>query len=308
MLRQESQRLRSEVLSSILGRVSNDPFEKVKQLIQNLIERLLSETNSEAKKEHFCREALAKAEKDRDYRLEDAKKANVELAGLESKKDELEEEIATLTADLSDLNTTLVEATAQRKEDHENNMETIAEAKGGLDAVTEAIVILKTFYKQAANAALVQASPVDEATDGPGFSGSYKGSQESSKGIIGLLEVIKTDFQRTVSKTKTSEEEGLKMFVELERSTKADIAGKTTKKELDEEDLETTKSDIETKMDDLKTAMNLVDSALDQLEALKPTCTDFGMSYEERKEKREQEIAALKKAMCQLSPDGKIDC
>ena len=37
---------------------------------------------------------------------------------------------------------------------------------------------------------------------------------------------------------------------------------------------------------------------------LKPMCIDTGMSYKERVEKREEEIEALKGALCQLDAEG----
>ena len=54
-------------------------------------------------------------------------------------------------------------------------------------AIHKAILILRTFYKQAAKASLLQASPVDEDTQGPGFSGNYKGAQSKSNAIFALL-------------------------------------------------------------------------------------------------------------------------
>jgi len=78
---------------------------------------------------------------------------------------------------------------------------------------------------------------------------------------------------------------------------------------LDDQDLATTKTSIEEKSKDMKNNMDLVDKALQELEELKPVCIDTGMSYEERVEKREEEIAALKKALCQLDGEGvEADC
>lgn len=53
----------------------------------------------------------------------------------------------------------------------------------------------------------------------------------------------------------------------------------------------------------MKTASKLLDSALKNIEELKPTCIDTGMSYADRVAKREEEIAALKKALCMLDAD-----
>merc|ERR1719203_2762640 len=305
LLAGEGQRLGSAALTSLAMHLTNDPFTKVKRLIQDLIERLLAESTAEATKKGFCDESLGKAYKDRDYRLQDANSLNNDLEQLEIKQDELEEEIKTLTADIDLLKKTLANATAERKQEHEDNMHTIEVAEEGLKAVNEATDILRSFYKQAAKSqALLQASPVDEDTDGPGFEGNYAGKQKASKGIIGMLETIITDFERTLRVTEAEEAKAHADFVLFDRASRADISGKEMKKELDEQDLATTKAKLEQKMDDLQTAMKLLDSALKKLEDLKPTCIDTGMSYEERVEKREEEIAALKKALCILDEEG----
>jgi len=304
LLSSEGRRLGSPVLASLAMRVAADPFVKVKKLIQQLIERLLREATSEATKKGFCDTELGKATKDRDFRFADVKKLNSELAGLEAKQDELEEELESLAKSLKELNEALAEATKLRADEKAENLETIKTGKEGLAAVSEAITILKVFYKQSAKAKVfLEASPVDEDTSGPGFSGAYKGKQESSKGIIGLLEVIKSDFERTIKTTKAAEKKAAADFVEFDRTSKADIGGKETKTTLNEQDLESTKSSIQEKMKDLKTNMDLLDSALKEIEELKPACIDTGMSYEERVAKREEELAALKKALCLLDGD-----
>jgi len=304
LLSSEGRRLGSAVLASLAMKVAADPFVKVKELIQKLIERLLRESTAEATKKGFCDTELGKARQDRDFRFADVKKLNAELAGLEAKKDELEEELESLASSLKELNEQLVEATKLRADEKAENIATLKEAKEGLAALTEAITILKVFYKQSAKAKVfLQASPVDEDTSGPGFEGAYKGKQAASKGIIGLLEVIKSDFERTLKSTAAAEKKAAADFVEFDRTSKADIGGKETKTTLDEQDLETTKTTIEQKMKDLKTNMDLLDDAVKEIEDLKPACIDTGMSYAERVAKREEEIAALKKALCMLDAD-----
>jgi len=306
LLREEGQRLHSTPLSLMASRLAADPFEKVKTLIQQLIERLLAESTAEATKKGFCDEELGKAQKDREYRFQDSQKLSVELAALETKQDELEAEIGQLTADVTSLTFALGNLTENRKAEKAMNMQTLKDASDGLDAVKQAIAILKVYYKRAAKATvLAQASPVDEDTSGAGFEGAYKGKQAASKGIIGMLEVIQTDFERTVRYTKAAEKEAAAAFVEFDRASRADIGGKETKIKLDEEDLAVTKTTAQQKTDDLKTAMDLLDSALKVIENLKPTCIDTGMSYAERVAKREEEIAALKEALCILDPEGK---
>jgi len=297
-------RLKSTVLMSLAMKAKADPFLKVKTLIQKLIERLISEATAEATKKGFCDLELGKAEKNRNHRFADVKRLSAELASLNAKKDALTEELEQLAEALKELNAALEEATKLRAESKAENMQTLKDAKLGLTATSEALLILKVFYKQSAKAkVLLQASPIEEDDTGAA-SGAYKGNQDSSKAILGLLEVIVTDFQRTVTNTQAQEDAEQQEFVKFDRTSRADIGGKETKTELDEEDLATTKTTIVEKMKDLESNQDLTDQALKELEELKPMCIDSGMSYEERVEKREEEIAALKVALCQLDGEG----
>jgi chromosome segregation ATPase len=310
MLGAEAKRLKSALLGSLVMKVAADPFAKVKELIQKLIERLVKEAEEEASKKGFCDQELGKARHARDSRLGSVDKITAELAGLEAKRDFLIREIEVLTQNLKDLDANLKEQTKLRSDEKAENLATLKEAQGGLAAVTDALNTLKTFYRKAARASsFIQYSPVDDDTAGAGFKGSYKGNQEGSKAILGMLQTIVSDFVRTIATTTKMEGDNAAAFTELDRSTKADIGGKTTKKELDEEDLATTKLKIEKGLEHMQENMNLLDEALKELEELKPACIDTGMSYKERVEKREDEMAALKKAMCMLDADGvEPDC
>merc|ERR1719498_1167838 len=194
MLRSEGRRLGSLTIAALTTRSAADPFKKVKELIQKLVERLLQESQAEATKKGFCDTEMAKAEHDRDRLFKEAKDLNRELRALEAKQDELETEIKELTDDLGDESKDLKEVSAQRESDKKVNAETLKTAREGLDAVNDAITVLKNFYSQAAKASFIQASPLDEDTKGAGFSGSYKGKQGGMQAVFALLETIKTDF------------------------------------------------------------------------------------------------------------------
>jgi len=304
LFRDEGKRLSSTVLISLAMKVKDDPFIKVKKLIQQLIERLIKESTSEATKKGFCDTELGKAEKNRNHRWEDVQRLSAELASLEAKQDALEEELVELSETLKELNTGLKTATEERSENKNENLRVLKEAKEGLAAVSEALLVLKVFYKQAAKAkVLLQASPVDEEDPGA-ESGAYKGAQQKATAVLGLLEVIISDFERTIKNTSANEATAAAEFVEFDRTSKSDIGGKETKTELDEQDLVTTKTSIKEKMKDMQSNMDLVDMALKELEELKSLCVDTGMSYEERVQKREDEISALQKALCILDTDG----
>jgi len=304
LLHSEGARLGSGMLTALASQTAADPFAKVKTLIQRLIERLLAESTQEATKKGFCDTEVGKATKKRDFRLADTKKLSAELGQLNAKKDTLEAEIGQLNTSIANLRSTLNSTEVQRAADRTQNLDAIKTAKEGLAAVGEAIKILKIFYSQASKAsALMQASPVAADSPGAGFEGSYTGAQEGSVGVIKMLEVIESDFDRTIRTTEASEAAAAAAFVDFDRTSRTDLSGKETNLQLNQEELLSTTNAIAQALTDLQAAQDLLDAALKTLEDLKPMCVDTTMSYAERKAKREEEIAALKKALCFLDPD-----
>lgn len=308
MLNAEGQRLNSLVLTSLVAQSAADPFKKVKGLIQKLIERLLTESKNEASKKGFCDTELGKARKDRDFRRTESKDISADLASLEAKEDALTEEIKSLTKALKNENIALKEETEDRASEKAANLQTLQTAKDGHEAVSEALLVLRSFYKQAAKASFLQASPVAEDAANPGsseFTGSYSGNQSGSQAVLALLETIQSDFDRTLRTTEAAEKEAHREFVKFNQAARSSIASKETKTELDQQDLKSTKTKIKSKFDDLRATVELLDNAFKELEELQPTCVDTGMSYSERVKKREEEMAALKKALCMLDDDDK---
>jgi hypothetical protein len=305
-LKDEAKRLNSGMLSALSSGAGSDPFAKVKGLIQKLVERLIAEATAEATKKGFCDNELAKAYNDRDARLESVKKLSADIGELDAKLDALDFEASELGKNINSLKEQMNTSSTLRKDDKKTNLEAVAKAREGLAAVTEALAILKDFYKQAAKAAAFEQtgfSPVEEDTSGPGFDGAYKGKQSESKGVIGLLEVIKSDFERTIKTTVKTEKESAEEYVKFDRTSKGDVSSKTTKKELDEQDWETAKARRDDKKEEMESNMHLLDDALKTIEGLKPTCIDNVMKFDDRAKKRQDELESLHKALCILDSE-----
>ena len=84
------------------------------------------------------------------------------------------------------------QATAIRAEEKATNEQTIKDAVEAQTAVAQALTVLKEFYEKAAEAtALLQGKQKPEIFDEP-----YTGMQSESGGVLGMLEVIASDFAR----------------------------------------------------------------------------------------------------------------
>merc|ERR1719473_8393 len=243
--------LKSTVLASLATKVAADPFAKIKKLVQELIERLLQEAADEANHKGWCDKELTNAKQQRTYKSDAVKSLNSQLESAEAKRDKLTEEISVLTTELAELNDSLSKTTEQRQAESAENAATVSEAAEGQAAVEQALDVLDHFYKTAAKAAvLVQVHAtthkgVEDDLPDTGFSGANKGSQGAATGIMGMLEVIKSDFVRTIKATEKAEKEAATEFKEFKRTTKTSIKAKKSGKENDEAEHSATVNEIQ---------------------------------------------------------------
>merc|ERR1719161_2988938 len=310
LLRSKSKELKSQVLASLAVQVASDPFAKVKKLIQELIERLLQEAADEGNHKGWCDKETGKAKQTRNTKAEEIVQLNGRLASNEALRDVLVDEIAVLEKELKELKSELEKATKMREDEKAENEATITEATEGKEAVEKAIKVLKDYYDKAKDNKVLIQGPADDAPDAGFKKGeAYKGSQSASGGILGMLDVIKSDFERTISVTDKAEKEAAADFVEFERTTKTSIRTKETSKDSKTTELEG-ETGVLAKLADDKTALEntqeLLNKAIEELQELHSACVDTGMSYEERVAMREQEIESLKKALCILDTVGPV--
>merc|ERR1712176_671252 len=103
-----------------------------------------------------------------------------------------------------------------------------------------------------------------------------------------MIDVIKSDFQRTLDESKRIETERKLEFVKFRGENRASYEAK----ELLKKDADTVKNETEKKIEDDTTALaesqSLLDSAVTELIDLNKACVKTEMSYEERVKRREQ--------------------
>merc|ERR1719420_1233894 len=223
IFRDASKKTKSPVLSTLAVKVAEDPFVKIKGMIQDMIEKLLEEEADEANHKGWCDEEISKTVKDRDYRLQDIEALQASLEELNAREEKLTLEKAELEEQIKTLNSDYSNQTQSRADEKAENEETVTEAKAGVSAIKQALEILSHFYGEAAKATaeegfIQQPSVEDDAPDA-GFDGAYTGAQGSSTGIVGMMEVILGDFERTITDTEELEASQKKEFVDYERET-----------------------------------------------------------------------------------------
>jgi len=292
-LQSRATQLNSRVLATLAARVTEDPFQKVKKMIKELIVRLMEEANEEAEHKGWCDTELSTNEQTRKEKTNAVENLHAEIDMLEASIAKLTEDISDLTKAVAELDAAMAKATKLRQEEKATNTETISDSEEAQTAVAQALTVLKEFYAKAAEAtAFVQQKAEPEI-----FDKAYTGMGAEGGGVVGMLEVIESDFARLESDTKASEASAQKEYDEfmtdskVDKSEKAtDIEHKTAKKQ-DESQALTSKNE------DLEGTQKELDAALAYFDKLKPSCVDSGVSFEDRVARRKEEIESLQEAL-----------
>jgi hypothetical protein len=294
-LQHRGHELGSRVLSAIAVRVAEDPFSKVKKMIKDLIVRLMEEANEEAEHKGWCDTELSTNEQTRAEKTEAVESLHAELDQLSASIEKLTKDVADLTADVADLDKAMATATQLRQDEKKTNAVTVKDAQEAQTAVAQALVVLKEFYAKAGEAtALVQkqqpAAP--EIFDSP-----YRGLQAESGGVVGMLEVIQSDFARLEVETKAAEETSQKEYDNFMTDSKVDKANKSTDIEHKTAKKQNENQAKTQKTADLEGTQKELDAALAYFDKLKPSCVDAGVSYDDRVGRRKDEIESLQEAL-----------
>jgi len=291
-LQSHAKRLGSRYLAVVAEHISEDPFAKVKKMIKDLIVKLMEKANQEADQNAYCTSELATNKQTRENK-------GAEVEELTAKSDELKATISQLATEITDLADSIseikaqqAEATKMRVEEKTTNANTVADAKEAQTAVEQAIKVLRDFYGSAAEPALLQAKKASTGSKAP-----YKGLQSESGGVLGMLEVILSDFARLETQTASAEDIALTTYDKFMAESAQDVELKETEMKHKEGKKQQSEESFRNTDKNLKLTQQEVDEALNYYDKLKADCLDTGLSYDVRVKSREEEIQSLQEAL-----------
>eukprot|EP00419_Tripos_fusus_P010736 CAMPEP_0172667812 /NCGR_PEP_ID=MMETSP1074-20121228/8665_1 /TAXON_ID=2916 /ORGANISM="Ceratium fusus, Strain PA161109" /LENGTH=669 /DNA_ID=CAMNT_0013484379 /DNA_START=57 /DNA_END=2066 /DNA_ORIENTATION=+ len=299
LLRNRAASLSSKLLAAVAEDVLANPFAKVITMIEELLAKLKEEAAAEADHKKWCDSELKanKLKREKHTTAVDTLAAEVEKLG--SQIQTMAEELATLAKEQAALAAAMAEATADRQKEKAANEATIKDAVAAQQALKKALEILHEFYSSVAEPSLVQTKKqVPEMA-------AYKGMGGSSKGVIGMLEVIESDFSRLETDTRASEDQAASEYNKFMKDSKAAKETKHKREVQLKLDKDQTEFDQGQVKKDLESAQRKLDAANKYYDELKPACLEVHVSYEERVARREEEIAALRQAYEILDKKGK---
>jgi len=279
-LAQLAQRMSSMIRSSN----GDDIFAKVKGLIKGMIEKLLDEAAADASHKAYCDKELAESNAKKDDLEDEIAKLTAKIDSMSARSAQLKSEVKALQNELAELARAQAEMDKIRSEEKAVYDTNRPEIEEGIEGVKLALKVLKEYYAKEDK--------------------SHEAAEGAASGIIGLLEVVESDFTKSLAEMIATEEAAVS---EYERETKENEVLKATKeqdvkyKTKEAAELDTGVAELSSDRDGTNSELAAVS---DYLAKLEDQCIAKPETYEERVARRDAEIAGLKQALEILSGDA----
>merc|ERR1719460_2733802 len=258
------------------GGSQDDVFAKIKGMVSDMIAKLEQEAADAADLKGWCDKEIAEATEKKDDATAELEKLTTKFDSATARSKTLKEEVATLQQELAELSRTQSEMDDLRAKEKAAFDKNKPEMEMGLKGVKLALKILNDYYATAA---------------------AHGSSEGAGSGIIGMLEVIESDFTKGLSELEAIESQAAAAY---DTQTKENAVSKTTKeqdvkyKTKEAAGLDKAASELST---DREGVQSELDATNEYLAGLAKKCTYKVETYAEKKARRESEIEGLKNAL-----------
>merc|ERR1719264_1281882 len=184
----------------------DDPFAKVKGFITDMIAKLEADAGADATHKAYCDKEMSETKAKQDDRTAMAEKLSTKIDQMTASSAKLKEEVAALQTGLADLAKAQLEMNEMRKKENDVFVKSKADMEEGIAGVQLALKILREYYAKE-----------DKA---------HVAAEGAASGIVGLLEVVESDFSKTIAQLLTTEQAAKN---EYDQQTKDNEIEKTAK-------------------------------------------------------------------------------
>jgi hypothetical protein len=267
----------------------DDPFAKIKGLISDMIAKLMKEAQEEAAEKGYCDAEMAKTKAKKEELTDGIEKLQSAIDSDTSASERLKEEVKNLQKALAELEESQAEMDKVREETHAAYLTASEDLKKGIEGVQGALEVLRNYYN---SDAFMQFGDMQ-----PAAPQKHEKSSGAGGAIINILEVAESDFTKNLAE---EEDEEAAAQEEYEKTTEENKINKVTmEQDVKYKSKEFTALDklVAENTGDRDSLQTELDAVLDYYEKLKDRCIAKPETYEERKKRREAEIAGLKEAL-----------
>mmetsp|Transcript_14981 Transcript_14981/g.48074 ORF Transcript_14981/g.48074 Transcript_14981/m.48074 type:complete len:290 (-) Transcript_14981:160-1029(-) len=270
-----------------------------------MILKLEKEMTEEADEKSYCDEQMSKTETKKAELEDDVAKMTSKIDQAASKSAELKAQVQELQAELAALAKESASMDKIRQETHADYEQAKADLELGLSGVRKALQVLREYYGGgAAAAAMIQDDGMlSSLMQQPAVPEHHSKASGAGGSILGILEVVESDFAKNLATEETEEEDAQ---ADYEKITQENKIVKTTKeqdekyKTQESKSLDQTIAEISSDRETTNTELAAVN---DYYSKIKDRCIAKPETYEDRTARRDAEIKGLKEALAVLEDE-----
>jgi len=305
ILRNLAEKQRSSALTQLASRVSAtmtmafqrheaNPFAKVSAMIAGMVARLKKEASEEASHKAYCEKEISATKDKKEDLSSSIDEITAKMDKLKATATGLKDHAASLQKDLANLAQEQGEADQMRQEQHKAYTHSKAERKQGMKGVRMALMMLRKYYEEPKEEALIQA---------PEW--AHKANSGTGKSVISILEMVEANLGVELSNMENEEEEQAHSYRQLSKDNKEEtlVKSQTVKYKLKESTWG--RKALNEHRSDLDGAQSEMDAIKEYQENIRRMCEEKGDdSYAEKKGRRESELSGLKEALKVLNGES----
>lgn len=290
LLQQSADATGSKSLALLARHAQSNPLDRIKDMIRDMLFKLQNEQNKELGQKAHCDKEVVTNTHTRTTKSAKVEELSTLIENNLAEIEDMAEDLKELRESVSHSTVELKNATELREKEKAKNKATIAEAEEAQLAVTRAKEVLGSFGR----AVLLQdGSDMEMAMD----TAAEEPYQGSSRAIVGMLEVIISDFAQLQAETAEDEESAKESFFKYMAETKKDIGVQEAEIDHKEKRTEEMKDETASANKELGLTKTELQAAEEYYAELVPLCINIGPTYEERQARRKAEIEGLKGAL-----------
>merc|ERR1719197_1523400 len=257
-------------------------------MITEMIDKLVAEAAEEADHKAWCDKETAETQEKIDDHT-----ATVEK--LTAKIDKAAAAIAQLQSELAEIAKQQAKMDEMRVEEKAAFEAAKKDYTDGVEGITMALQLLRDYYAAAPEG--------EEFMQQPEMS-VHAASSDAATGIIGILEVAQSDFSKLLADAEVEEEAAVKAYEKMTHENEVAKTMKTADSKYQTKEKAGLEKAVAEHKEDREGEQAELDAVMDYYAKVKPGCTTKPMTYEERKKRREAEIAGLKEALTILEAES----
>lgn len=295
-----------------------DPFGKVKQLIEGMMNRIQKEAQADLDHKNFCDSEMSKTVSSQETKEDVVNEASTRVDRIAAEVAKLEDELKDFYKEIAEITVSQAKLDKLRRNEHSNYLQTKKDLQAGLTGVQTALKILHDYYGNSddmSGASLAQedvGASMDEVEVGDQQQQQVQQHQHQQRGhsavsgpnagtgIIGLLEIVESDFAKILTETQSEEdaaEDEHRRYIQDSTEIRA-VKEKLSQRATTE--ITQLKKSASEMSSDRSSSQDELDAINEYLARLKSQCIQKPGTLAQRIQKREVEIAGLKEALAAL--------